>query len=70
MTRPADGSSGGSGVVLDAVSWKGPYFRTPNDELPIDPMTGNNTWSYTSATGALASTSTLTAINGEPYNTW
>jgi general secretion pathway protein G len=71
MTAPSAGSNGGTGIMLDASGWQGPYLRTPDGNLPKDPFTDSSTsWSYTASTGHVASGSTLTAINGEAYNTW
>ena len=71
MTQPAAGSSGGQGIALDASGWQGPYLRTPDDNLPKDPFTDSSTtWTYTPATGDLASGSTLTSISGEAYSSW
>ena len=70
MTRPADASRGGSGVMLDAKAWQGPYLVSADEGLPLDPMTKAADWVYTPETGAVQSASPLNAINGEPYNTW
>jgi len=70
MTEPT-GGNGGGGISLDVAGWQGPYLRTPDNNLPKDPFTESSTsWSYTPATGHVASGSTLTAINGEAYSTW
>ncbi|MBN1459139.1 MAG: prepilin-type N-terminal cleavage/methylation domain-containing protein [Armatimonadetes bacterium] len=69
MNTPS--GDGGTGIALDAAGWQGPYLRTPDDNLPKDPFTDSSTsWSYTPATGHVASGSTLTAINGEAYSSW
>jgi general secretion pathway protein G len=70
QTKPADGSNGGGGIALDVLAWQGPYLRTPDGGLPVDPFTGAADWTYTAATGEVHSSSTLTAINGEAYSTW
>ena len=70
MTVPGAGN-GGTGIALDVNGWQGPYLRTPDSNLPKDPFTeSSTTWSYTANTGHVASGSTLTAINGDAYNTW
>ncbi len=70
QTAPADGSNGGTGVMLDVAGWQGPYLRTPDDNLPVDPFTTAADWSYTASTGHVQSASTLTALNGENYSSW
>ncbi len=71
MTAPAAGSNGGTGIALDVAGWQGPYLRTPDGNLPKDPFTDSSTtWAYTASTGAIASGSTLTAINGDAYSSW
>jgi general secretion pathway protein G len=70
MTQPAAGD-GGTGIALDVNGWQGPYLRTPDGNMPKDPFTDSSTtWSYTASSGDVHSGSTLTAINGEAYNTW
>ncbi len=71
MTQPGDGTVGGTNIALDVNGWQGPYLRTPDNDLPADPFTESPaTWSYTATTGHIQSGSTLTAINGQAYNTW
>jgi general secretion pathway protein G len=70
MTAPAAGSNGGTGVALDVTAWQGPYLRTADGGLPVDPFTTAADWTYVMATGAVASSSTLTAINGDAYSSW
>jgi len=71
MSQPSAGSAGGQGIALDVTAWQGPYLRTPDDNLPKDPFTDSSTtWTYTPATGDLASGSTLTSISGEAYSSW
>ena len=69
QTAPT-GGNGGSGVMLDVTGWQGPYLRTPDDLLPVDPFTTVGDWSYTMSTGHVQSASTLTALNGENYSSW
>ena len=74
MTRPGDVPDAGD-VDFDilktgVVAWYGPYIRTPDGMLPQDPFTTKAGWSYDPKTGEVHSSSTLTAINGELYNTW
>jgi len=70
QTKPS-GGNGGTGVALDVAGWQGPYLRTPDNNLPVDPFTNSSTsWSYTASTGHVQSGSTLTAINGEAYSSW
>ncbi len=70
MERPAEGSRGGGGISLDAEAWQGPYLDAPNRELPKDPFTMKNDWDYDAETGHVASSSTLTALNGQHYSSW
>jgi type II secretion system protein G len=73
MTAPADGSQGGTGVDLDVTAWQGPYLRTPDDDLPVDPFrlpTETPRWDYTRSTGHVQSLSSLSAINGDDYSDW
>lgn len=71
QTQPAAGAVGGRGIPLDVESWTGPYLRTTDGGLPVDPFTGDNTsWDYTPATGEVHSGSTLTSLDGEPYADW
>ena len=70
MTKPAAGSNGGNGIALDLTAWSGPYLRTADGNLPADPFTGLETWTYTATSGAVASKSTLTALNGTNYSAW
>jgi len=69
QTGPVSGD-GGSGIELDGAGWQGPYLRTPDDNLPVDPFTTAADWSYTPATGHVQSNSSLSAINGQDYNSW
>jgi len=69
QTQPT-GGDGGTGVALDVTGWQGPYLRTPDGGLPKDPFTSEADWQYDPPTGDVVSASTLTAINGDAYNTW
>jgi len=70
QTAPAAGSNGGSGISLDISGWQGPYLRTPDGNLPVDPFTTLVDWAYTPATGEIHSSSTLTALDGTAYSAW
>jgi general secretion pathway protein G len=70
QTCPAAGSMGGTDVMLDITGWQGPYLRTPDDLLPVDPFTQAVDWQYTKTTGHVQSNSTLTALNGQAYSSW
>ena len=70
QTAPAAGSNGGSGISLDVSGWQGPYLRTPDGNLPVDPFTTLVDWTYTPATGEIHSSSTLTALDGTAYSAW
>jgi general secretion pathway protein G len=70
LTAPS-GGTGGGGITLDTLAWQGPYLVSPNGSLPQDPFTeSSTTWSYIPASGEVHSGSTLTAINGQAYNSW
>jgi type II secretory pathway pseudopilin PulG len=64
------GASDGNGVALDPASYQGPYLVTPDGSLPKDPITTAADWSYDNSTGALHSSSTVTASDGTFYNQW
>jgi len=62
--------NGGSGIALDSTGYQGPYLRTPDGNLPKDPFTAAANWTYTEATGDVASASALTALDGTNYSSW
>ena len=68
MTEPS--GNGGGGLALDVEGWKGPYLRTPDNGLPVDPFTSAGDWSYTAAGGEVHSASTLTGLDGTNYSDW
>jgi type II secretory pathway pseudopilin PulG len=71
LLRPPKTSTGGSGLVLDANDWRGPYLIVANWNLPKDPFTASSTrWSYAGTTGEVHSGSTLISIKGEAYSSW
>ena len=70
MTAPGAGTNGGNGIALDTGAWKGPYMRTPDNNLPKDPFTGSANWTYTAASGDVHSASTLTALDSTAYSAW
>lgn len=70
MTAPAAGSAGGNGIALDTVAWKGPYLRTPDNNLPKDPFTAAADWTFDPPSGDVHSASTLTALDGTAYSAW
>ena len=70
MTAPAAGSNGGNGIALDAGAWKGPYMRTPDNNLPKDPFTAAADWTYVATSGDVHSASTLTALDSTAYSAW
>jgi general secretion pathway protein G len=67
-TKPT--GNGGSGISLDSNGYQGPYLRTPDGGLPVDPFTGTNTWTYTATTGEVHSASTLSALDATSYSAW
>jgi len=60
----------GRGLSVDRSGYEGPYLRTGDSGLPVDPFTAAADWNYDSATGQVHSRSTLTALNGTAYSTW
>ena len=70
MASPAAGSNGGNGIALDVGAWKGPYLRTPDGNLPLDPFTAAADWDYTATSGDVHSHSALTALDGTAYSAW
>lgn len=65
------GLVGGSGQPIPAYCFQGPYFiASPDGQLPVDPFTGARDWTYDPSTGAIHSSSTLTASDGTLYSTW
>jgi prepilin-type N-terminal cleavage/methylation domain-containing protein len=71
----ADGASisadfDGNGGSVDRMAYDGPYLTTGDRQLPPDPMTAARDWNYDNSTGAVHSSSALTALDGTQYNTW
>ncbi|MBM3500547.1 MAG: type II secretion system protein [Armatimonadetes bacterium] len=65
------GLVGASGRPIPPECFQGPYFiSSPDGQLPIDPFTGARDWDYDPSTGAIHSSSTLTATDGTLYNSW
>jgi len=60
----------GGGRALDLGSYRGPYLRTGDMRLPLDPFTDKRDWLYDSATGEVHSNSTGIGRNGIPYSQW
>jgi general secretion pathway protein G len=60
----------GRGMSVDRNGYDGPYLRTGDGTLPVDPFTQARDWNYNSSTGEVHSASTLTALNGTAYSTW
>jgi general secretion pathway protein G len=70
VATTAPSGNGGNGVALDSGAYQGPYLRTPDGNLPVDPFTNAADWTYTATTGEVHSASTLTALNGDAYSSW
>ena len=66
ISSDTDGQGGG----VDRMAYDGPYIVTGDGTLPRDPFTGASDWNYNNATGEVHSSSSLTAVNGTPFNTW
>jgi prepilin-type N-terminal cleavage/methylation domain-containing protein len=60
----------GRGMSVDRNGYEGPYLRTGDGQLPLDPFTGARDWSYNSSTGEVHSSSSLTGVDGSAYSTW
>lgn len=73
MVKPADLPCGVV-IVGDTkpyvVTWQGPYLKTPDGKLPVDPFTLKADWNYDPGAGKVHSSSTRHAINGEFYSEW
>jgi len=62
---------GGRGRKLTSSGFQGPYVRTPDGGVPIDPFTrSNKTWAYSPATGEIRSGAPGKARSGEPLGSW
>ncbi len=71
----ADGSAisadfDGNGGSVDRAAYDGPYLVTGDGNLPKDPFTGAADWTYDNTTGAVHSSTTLTALDGSRYADW
>ena len=63
--------AGGTGLDLDSNGYQGPYLRTPDGGLPIDPFTALPDWAYDGPTGEVHSASTMGALDGvTTYDSW
>ena len=70
VATTAPSGTGGQGLDLDPAGYQGPYLRTPDGGLPLDPFTQAADWTYDGPTGAVHSASSLTALNGDAYSSW
>ena len=70
VATSAPTGQGGGGLDLDSAGYQGPYMRTPDGNLPVDPFTTAADWTYTAATGEVHSASTLTALDSTAYSSW
>jgi len=70
VATTAPTGTGGSGIDLDSAGYQGPYLRTPDGNLPVDPFTTAADWTYTATTGEVHSASTLTALDSTAYSAW
>jgi general secretion pathway protein G len=66
VSAPVDGT----GRSLDLDSYRGPYLRTGDMLLPLDPFTDRRDWRYDSATGAVSSNAEGVGRDGTPYSQW
>jgi prepilin-type N-terminal cleavage/methylation domain-containing protein len=60
----------GAGISVDRAGYRGPYLRTGDDGVPIDPVTRVADWNYDNSTGEVHSASALTALDGSNYSDW
>ncbi|MGD0111966.1 MAG: type II secretion system protein [Armatimonadota bacterium] len=64
------GDFDGQGGQVDRTDYDGPYIVTGDGTLPKDPFTGASDWNYDNTTGAVHSSSGLSALDGSPYSQW
>ena len=66
-------ASGGTGVTINTIDWKGPYLTTASGDLPNNPISGANAegtdWLYTKTNGALKAKAGV-GVDGSNYSTW
>jgi general secretion pathway protein G len=60
----------GTGHELDLESYHGPYLRTGDMLLPLDPFTDRRDWRYSSATGEVHSNCDQLGRDGTIYSSW
>jgi prepilin-type N-terminal cleavage/methylation domain-containing protein len=60
----------GIGRELDLASYRGPYLRTGDMLLPLDPFTDRRDWVYDPATGSVHSASDGVGRDRTPYSSW
>jgi len=71
MATTAPAGPGGRGRKLTTSGFQGPYLRTPDFRLPVDPYThSNTTWVYSPATGKIRSGAPGKTLCGEPLSSW
>lgn len=70
VATTAPTGTGGNGLDLDPEGYQGPYLKTADGNLPVDPFTGAADWDYTETDGQVHSASTLSALDGTSYSAW
>jgi len=60
----------GAGRELDLASFRGPYLRTGDMLLPLDPFTDKRDWRYDAASGDVHSSSDAVGCDGTLYSSW
>jgi type II secretion system protein G len=64
------GPMDGHGRSVDRAAYRGPYLRTGDMLLPLDPFTDLRDWRYDSSTGEVHSNCDAIGRNGIPYSQW
>ncbi len=61
----------GRGGYVDRAAYDGPYLVVNGAPwLPLDPFTQEANWNYDNVSGAVHSSSDMSALDGTTYNTW
>ena len=63
-------STDSAGRLVKREEYHGPYLRTPDGRLPVDPFTRATDWNYDSASGQVHSSCTDRGLDATPYSSW